>query len=252
MKKHFVVALLVLCTCGGVLAQEEPIPPKRSKMMKVGLFGGFTPAWLFVDMKSINDYVVKSNGAPLSEHGIFMVGGAGSAYIMLVPNLRVGGLGMSGGVTSSSVQNGVRRDTEVHVGFGGVTIEYVVPLVEHLDLAFGSMLGGGGMDIILREDLGGNKTWDQEWATFGSSNPQAGYQVSSISRKLGGSFFVLVPSANVEYAVLPWLAFRLGASYVAMISPSWTLDDKYDLLNVPSTISGKGFMINFGILAGTF
>ncbi len=252
MKTHLVVALLILFTCGGLFAQEEPIPPKRSKMMKVGLFGGLTPSWLFVDMKPINEYVVKSNGAALSESGIFMVGGAGSAYIMLVPNLRIGGLGMSGSASSSNVQNGLRRDTEVRVGFGGVTIEYVVPLAEHLDLAFGSMLGGGGMDITLREDIGGNKTWDQEWASFGSGNPQAGSQVSSVARKLGGSFFVLVPSANVEYAVLPWLAFRLGASYVAMVAPSWQLDDKYDLLGVPSKISGKGFMINFGVLAGTF
>jgi hypothetical protein len=252
MKKFLGVTLLIVCMCGGLFAQEEPIPPKRSKMMKVGLFGGFTPSWLFVNIKPINDYVVKSNGAALSENGIFMVGGAGSAYIMLVPNLRVGGVGMGGSTSSSSVQNGLRRDTQVHVGLGGVTIEYVVPLAQHLDLSFGSMLGSGGMDITLREDAGGNKTWDQEWASFGSGTPQTGSQVSSIARKLGGSFFVLVPSANIEYAVLPWLAFRLGASYVAMIAPSWQLDDKYDLLNVPSNVSGRGFMINFGVLAGTF
>jgi len=252
MKRNLFVALLMLCACGGLFAQEEPIPPKRSKMMKVGLFGGFTPGWLLMDMKPINEYVVKSNGAALSENGIFMLGGAGAAYIMLVPNLRVGGMGMSGSVSSSSLLNGVRRDSEVHVGFGGLTIEYVVPLADHLDLAVGSMFGGGGLDIVLREDVGGNKTWEKEWSSFESGDYQIGPQVNNINRKLGGSFFILVPSANIEYAVLPWLAFRLGASYVAMIGPTWQLDDKYDLLNVPGTISGKGFMVNLGILAGTF
>jgi hypothetical protein len=37
-----------------------------------------------------------------------------------------------------------------------------------------------------------------------------------------------------------------------MASPSWQVDDKYDLLGVPSKISGKGFMINAGLFVGTF
>ena len=69
---------------------------------------------------------------------------------------------------------------------------------------------------------------------------------------MSGSFFVVIPSVNLEYAVLGWIGARIGVSYVGMYSPSWTLDDKDDLLGVPSNVNGKGFMINAGLFLGTF
>jgi hypothetical protein len=63
---------------------------------------------------------------------------------------------------------------------------------------------------------------------------------------------VWVPAVNIEYGILGWLGVRLGASYVGMSAPSWTVDDQYDLLGVPSKVSGKGFMVNMGIFIGTF
>jgi hypothetical protein len=57
---------------------------------------------------------------------------------------------------------------------------------------------------------------------------------------------------NLEYAVTGWLAFRAGASYVGMSFPSWSVDGEYDLLDVPSSVSGKGFMVQAGIMVGTF
>jgi hypothetical protein len=37
-----------------------------------------------------------------------------------------------------------------------------------------------------------------------------------------------------------------------MSLPSWQVDGKYDLLGVPSDVSGKGLMLQGGILLGTF
>jgi hypothetical protein len=119
-------------------------------------------------------------------------------------------------------------------------------------MAVGTMIGWGGIDITLRQDAGGNKTWYQEWSSFGTGNYQTGAQVDNVQRTMSGNFYVLIPSVNFEYAILGWLGVRLGASYVAMISPTWRLDGKYDLLDVPDRISGKGFMINGGIFLGTF
>jgi hypothetical protein len=72
------------------------------------------------------------------------------------------------------------------------------------------------------------------------------------TRILNGSFLLWAPTVNVEYAVLSWLALRVGATYSMMSFPSWRVDGKYDLLGVPSDVSGKGFMLQGGILLGTF
>jgi hypothetical protein len=249
MKRSMILLLMVIGVGSLMYAQEEPpIPPKRSRMMKVGAFGGFTPGWLFVDVDPINEVLQAAKGAPLKNDGVPLWGGAGAAYIMILPNFRVGGMGMSGSIKSTSLDAlGVRRDAQLNVGFGGVTLEYVIPVVDRLDVAVGTMLGGGGIDLVLRQDQGGASTWTQQWNYFGSTG-----SVSNMSRKIGGSYFVWVPSLNVEYALLGWVGVRLGASYVGMSAPSWKIDDTYELLGVPGKVSGKGFMLNAGIFIGTY
>lgn len=254
--KLLLLFLLLASSAGSAVAQDEtipPIPPKRTKAAKVGAFGGFTPGWLFVDVKPLNAFLGQAGGAPLKEHGVFMAGGGGAAYIMFVPNLRVGGVGMGGAISSTSLSAaGVRRDAELSVGYGGVTVEYVIPVVDRLDIAVGGMLGTGGIDITLRQDIGGYKRWSDEWGFFGTGDYQNGSQIPSITRRYSGSFFVYAPSVSVEYAILGWLGARVGGSYVGMAAPSWELDNEYDLLGVPENISGRGFMLNAGIFVGTF
>ena len=251
MKRCVALLLLILLVVPYALTQQEeepPIPPKRSKQGKVGAFGGFTPGWLSVNVTPINDFLVAGGGAPLNDKGLFLWGGGGAAYIMLVPNLRVGGVGMSGSIKSTSVDAfGMRRDAQLKVGFGGVTLEYVIPLDERLDVSAGTMIGGGGIDLILRRDVGGINLWGAEQSMF-----QNGTGVANSKRTLTGSYFVWVPSVNVEYAILGWVGFRLGVSYVGMSSPSWTVDDDHELLGVPDNVNGKGFMVNAGLFVGTF
>jgi hypothetical protein len=249
--KTYVLLVVFTCLIGYTgYSQEEPIPPKRSHAVKIGALGGFTPGWLSVDVGPINDFLSAGKGAPLNNNGVVLYGGAGAAYILLVPNLRVGGMGMGGSIESTSLDAlGIRRDAKLHVAFGGVTVEYVIPLIEHLDLAAGAMIGTGGIDIILRQNNGGFDDWLTEQRYLGTG---LGAPTNNVSRKLTGSYFVWVPAVNIEYGILGWLGVRLGASYVGMSAPSWTVDDQYDLLGVPSKVSGKGFMVNMGIFIGTF
>ena len=252
MKKLLVLCIAAIIGVTATLAQEEPIPPpRRVKAPKVGLFGGYTPAWLNVDVTEVNTFLQGTGAGSLSDGGIFMNGGAGAIYILVVPNLRVGGMGMGGGISSSQLDpaTNIRRDVEMSVGLGGVTVEYVVNIVPRLDVAFGTMIGWGGVDLTLRADSGGSNTWTGE-STWFRDWPRGPWTNST--RTLSGSYFALVPAVNVEYAVLGWLALRVGASYTAMLFPSWQVDGKYDLLNVPDGVNGNGFMINGGILVGTF
>jgi hypothetical protein len=251
MKRSIAISVLLSLILTAGFAQEEPIPPKRSRAIKVGLYAGFTPGWLFVDVKPINDFLAVGKGAALKENGVFMTGGAGAAYIMLLPNVRVGGMGLTGTLKSTALPDGnnIRRDAELRVGFGGLTIEYVFPVLERLDIAVGGMLGGGGMDLTLRQSNGGSNTWDGEQTLFGQWTAGA---PANMTRTLSGSFFIWSPTVNIEYALLGWLGVRIGASYVGMSFPSWTVDSNYDLLGVPNDVSGRGFMIQAGIFVGTY
>jgi hypothetical protein len=253
--KTLVLILLLGFSFPLALAQQEeplaPIPPKRTRAAKVGAFGGFTPGWLSVDVAPINAFLQPAGGAPLKANGVFLTGGAGAAYIMLLPNIRVGGMGMSGSIRSTALSaTGVRRDAELSVGFGGVTLEYVIPVIERLDVAVGGMLGWGGIDLTLRQDNGGAKTWQQEWDSFRLDN--YGNNTTNITRRLSGAYFVYVPTVHVEYAILGWFGARVGASYVGMAAPSWELDGRHELLGVPGNVSGQGFMVSAGVFVGTF
>ena len=227
--------------------EEEPIPPPRKQNApKVGGAGGFTPVFLFWDVNAFNDQLpptaAKFNKVPMA-----LYGGSGYAYIMLMDNLRVGGMGLSGSTKSSSLIGNVRRDVDVTIGFGGVTIEYAVPILVRLDVVPGIMLGGGGMDITMTRDDGSFKSWGPVWNDF---DLNTGTQ--NVSRKLQGSFFVYQPSVYVEFALLRWIGLRAGVSYVGMASPTWKIDRDQDLSDVPSTVRGQGWSISTGVFLGTF
>jgi len=251
MKNVLVVSVLIGLFSSLGIAQVDPIPPpRRIAAPKVGLFVGFTPGWLNVDMVPINEFLAGAGAAPLSDNGVMLYGGGGAIYILVIKNFRVGGLGMSGSSSSSLTDaNGVRRDAELGMGFGGLTFEYVFPVVRRFDIALGSMIGWGSMNLTLRQDVGGNNTWSSERDVFGTWPPTT---LTNLTRKLSGSYFTLVPALNFEYAPLGWLMLRLGASYVLMAFPSWNVDGKYDLTGVPDAVKGNGFMINGGIFIGTF
>jgi hypothetical protein len=252
MKKSLALFIaFLLIAASTVHAQEEPIPPKRSRGAKVGAVAGLTMGYLFMDAKPINDFLKLSNAAPVGDNGVFLYGGAGSAYIMLVKNLRVGGIGMSGHSKSSVIDpvTSIKRDAKLTAGYGAITFEYVVPIVERLDLIGGLNLGWGGIDLELTKSSGASTTWEQEQTGFGAQNLTS---INNSTRTLSGNFFIWTPSVSVEYAFLGYLGIRVGVSYLGMSGPSWQADNKFDVVNVPSNITGKGFMINGGIFLGTF
>ena len=242
-------ALIIMLSSSRLIAQEqeddEPIPPKRSTPTKIGGAGGFTSQWLFLDINPINDVLRSANAAEFSNGRLLLLGGQGYGYILFVKNLRVGGLGASGSMTSRSLLGSTRREVELHVGMGGVTVDYVFPIAPRLDIAVGTMIGGGGMSLTITRDNGSAKVWGDIWNEYGSLQPAQDY-----SRKLAGSFFIYQPSVNVEFAPLRWIGLRVGVSYLGMAGGSWELDDKYELYGVPGNISGKGWMLNTGIYAG--
>src|SRR5689334_18367373 len=148
---------------------DEPLPPpRRHGQTKIGGAAGFTQDLLFLNLDPINEVLRQNNAAELATGPVVLLGGQGYGYILLLPNVRVGGIGGSGTIRSKSLQGLTRRDVELSVGFGGVTIDYVIPIVPRVDLTVGGVLGGGGMSLKLTRDAGYPKSWDGVWGQFGS------------------------------------------------------------------------------------
>ena len=214
---------------------------------KLGGAVGFTPSALYLDFSPINQVLSGAGATPLSTGPLVMTGGQGYAYILVVQNLRVGGIWGSGSRSSASVIGTTERDVQLSAGYGGVTVDYVLPLTARLDITGGILLGGGSLNLKLTRNNGSPVSWDPIWTEFGSNNP-----VQSYTRNLSGSFFAYQPTVNLEYAVLRWLGLRVGAGYMGMAGSDWKEDDNYSIVGVPGNISGKGFVINAGLFVGTF
>jgi len=244
-------ALMVFASTAPAQLEDEyePIPPAKPSQGKLGGGGGYTPGWIFLDLDRLNGFITAGGGAPFPDGRLMLNGGQGYAYMLVVSNLRIGGVGMTGTKSSTRVESATntRRDVDLSVGYGGVTLEYALPIVPRLDITFGTVIGGGGMTLRLRRDQGTARQWGDIWGEIGSPLPVAEY-----SRKLESSFFVYQPSVTLEFALLRWLGVRAGVGYLGMAGGEWKLDDEYELFGVPEEIDGSGWMIQTGIYVGTF
>jgi hypothetical protein len=217
--------------------------------VKLGFAAGFSPSWLSLDLAPVNAVLAASNAATFSKGSLYMSGIQGYAYILFVPNLRVGGLGASGSMESSSLEiaTNTRRTVELSVGVGGVTIDYVVPVIPRLDVTVGTMIGGGHMKFLMTRDNGTGKVWGDLWSDYGSGQPAAEY-----ARTMEGSYFMYEPNVGVEVAVMRWLGVRASVGYLGTSGNSWTLDERYDITGVPDAVNPKGFRFSTGVFLGTF
>ncbi|MFH2003134.1 MAG: hypothetical protein ABIK27_00060 [Bacteroidota bacterium] len=227
--------------------EEEVLPPPIKHIVRMGGAGGFTPFLLFWDVSNLNESFPDISVPKLTDQPVLLYGGQGYGYIVFIENFRIGGMGASGSASSTSITGNTRRDLDVTVSIGGVTMEYAIPISERLDIVPGLMLGGGGVNVKIRRDNYGLKIWNDLIAEWGAVD-----SVDNFRRDIDGSFFVYQPSVNIEYAILRWLSFRVGVSYLGMVSPSWKLDEKFDVEGVPSKLNGKGLVINVGLFLGTF
>src|ERR1051325_4843257 len=88
---------------------------------------------------------------------VWMFGGGGFVTIPWIKNVRVGGMGFSGTSSDCGCANDSINGTDVNryltysVGYGALTIDYVLPLrTGHFHIVPGIALGYGGVDIYAR------------------------------------------------------------------------------------------------------
>lgn len=157
---------------------------------------GYVPAWYIPDVAPINDQLNAIGMPELSTGGFYSSGIAGFIYIGFVKNLRVGGMGFGGSLSSTQNINNINYEIIYDLGGGGVTIEYTLPFIKNIGVSGGAVIGVGSMNIYLYRNSG-DFTWEGTWEEF--SDPNAASE--SFNRKLENSFWMFTPTLNVDYPI---------------------------------------------------
>jgi hypothetical protein len=208
---------------------------------------GYVPAWYIPNVSPINNQLNDIGLPELSTSGFYSSGIAGFIYIGFVKNLRIGGMGYGGSVSTSQNISGVHREVIYSLGGGGVTIEYTLPFIKNLGVSVGASIGTGSLQLDMYRNSG-EFTWEGTWIEFRNGNVSSG----NFNRKLKNSFWMFTPTINLDYPLYRFVTIRLGVGYQLTFADEWTADNGQPVSNIPSELNSNSFFIQSGIFVGFF
>ncbi|MFA3784102.1 hypothetical protein ABRY23_13665 [Melioribacteraceae bacterium 4301-Me] len=238
MKRVF-FAILLYSFFSSLQAQNDE---EVGLVSRFGIAGGFTPIIVFPNLSPINDELNKLGIDEFSTSGMLNFGGSGYAYIMLIDNLRIGGIGFGGTLSRSKIINGYSNEINYNYGIGGLTIEYSLPFINKIAVSVGTIIGAGSSSIEIYRNKS-NFSWDDIWKENTTQN---------INRKLSNTFFTIAPMINADFPITRFMAVRLGVGYAYSFNDNWKADNDQSLIGVPADLNSKSFFIQTGIYFGFF
>lgn len=215
---------------------------------RFGLAGGFNPSFVFPNLDPVNAEVRKMGLSELSGSGMFLWGGGGYAYIMLIDNLRLGGIGIGGTTSSNRIVNGFNREVNYNFGLGGVTIEYTLPFIKHVALSMGAIVGAGSQSIEIyqnKNDYTWRSIWDKVNSTGTLMHDDVNYEISN-------TFFTIVPTLNLDVPINRFVALRFGGGYIFNFNESWKVNNDRNISGVFKELTSNNFFIQTGVYFGFF
>lgn len=232
------------------LYQEEGKP--STSFFSVG--GGILGAYFIPDFSTFNTVFGQPFVGMNYRQQVWMVGGQGFITVPWVKNLRLGGMGYGGtstdcGCTTTAINGGadtVGRYLTYSVGYGALTIDYVLPLrTGHFHIVPGIALGYGAVNIFVRQAQ--NRLNFDLGADFNGNSVNYTHTYTS-------HFFLYMPQLQFEYSPIGLLMFRLTAAYQGTSMGSWTVDQGVSLGNTSALngIKGNGFVVSVGAFLGLF
>lgn len=204
---------------------------------------GYVPAWYVPNIDPINSQLKEIEMSELSSSGFYSSGIAGFLYLGFVKNLRIGGMGY-GGSLSTSDEN---REVVYNLGGGGVTLEYTLPFIKDLGVSVGAAIGAGNLELDMYRNSG-EFTWEGTWEELSDPNISS----ESYNRKLENSFWMITPTINLDYPIYRFVSLRLGVGYQFTFADEWTADNDQPVSNIPSDLNSNSFFIQSGIFIGFF
>lgn len=151
--------------------------------------GGPMIGFLNLNFKELNEKLKESGFKSLSDQ-IILTGGGGLGGFK--EGSRIGGYGLSGSVTS--INNDQKASYSIN--YGGFLYEYGIYSDQNLDIAIGSLFGGGNQKIDL---------------IYGEVNEFPGNPQRNIYES---SFVVLEPRVNLHYQFASFMGIDLTAGYL--------------------------------------
>lgn len=244
MKKLLSILLLLVLIKPSFAQEGEDV----GWVARFGLAGGFNPSFVFPNLDPINVEVRKMGLSELSSSGMFLWGGGGYAYIMLIDNLRLGGIGIGGSTNSKGVVNGYNREVDYNFGLGGVTIEYTLPFIKYVAVSVGAIVGAGSQSIEIFQNKN-DYTWGSIWGKV--TNPGT-TMYDDINYKISNTFFTVVPTLNLDVPINRFVALRFGGGYIFNFNDSWKVNNDRNISVVYSELTSNNFFIQTGIYFGFF
>ncbi|MDX1373054.1 MAG: hypothetical protein R3321_11320, partial [Nitrososphaeraceae archaeon] len=208
---------------------------------------GYVPAWYIPNISPLNDQIMPTGISELSTSGFYSSGIAGYIYIGFVKNLRIGGMGFGGSLSSSQTQNNINREVVYCLGGGGVTLEYTLPFVKNIGLSIGAVIGAGNMEIHLYNNTG-SSDWQSVWENFSDPNQSS----ENYAKILNNHFWMFTPTLNLDYPLYRFVSIRLGVGYQLTFADDWSVNNDQSLSGVPSNLNANSFFIQSGIFIGFF
>lgn len=208
---------------------------------------GYVPAWYIPNVSPINNQLNDIGLPELSTSGFYSSGIAGFIYIGFVKNLRIGGMGYGGSLSTSQNASGVDREAIYSLNGGGLTIEYTLPFIKNLGVSIGASIGAGSLELDFYRNSG-EFTWEGTWIEFINGNVLS----DNFNRKLKNSFWMFTPTINLDYPLYRFVTIRLGVGYQLTFADDWTADNDQPVSNIPSDLNGNSFFIQSGIFVGFF
>jgi hypothetical protein len=186
-------------------------------------------------------------------NSVLMVGGQGFISVPWVKNLRVGGMGYGGRTeqccVETSVDSGLRtvsRTLEYNVGYGAVTIDYVLPLnLGKFNIVPGIAIGVGSVEVYAQQAAQRNEFDIRKEFDFLSSN---------ITHNYHSTFFLYMPQIQFEYSFGGFMMTRLSVGYQGTAMGEWEVDRGVGITNSGQLddINGSGLIANVGFFFGLF
>ena len=224
---------------------EEPSSPS---FFSVG--GGVLGGYLMPNLDQFNTVFGQPFSHQTIANHVWMLGGQGFVTLPWVKNLRVGGMGMSGaancGCGDTTIQGStVGRFLEYQVGYGALTIDYVLPLrTGRFHIVPGIALGLGSVNVYARQ------AQSRDFSVTGDFNGPS----LNTTHTYTSSFFMYMPQLQFEYSPIGYLMLRVGAGYQGTSMGTWTVDRNVTLSNTDQLkdINGSGLIVSAGVFFGLF